>query len=260
MIVLAVDDEEDALALITGAIKLNMPDASLHPFGSPADALEFARRNQPDIAFLDISMPGMTGLELARKLKEINPKVNIIFATAYSEYMGEAFAIHASGYLMKPITSKAVKRELDNLRAPVDTTRMPVFIRTFGNFEIFINGEPVSFSRKPAKEVLAYLVNREGASVSKKELCLALFDDPEYTHRSMDYLAKIIKDMGKTLEAAGAGNIVSIDRKECYVHPENYVCDAAEYLKGNPEYINRFKGEYMTQFEWAQGSASKFYQ
>lgn len=260
MIVFAVDDEEDALALITGAIKINLPDAEIFPFNSPLAALSFAETTAPDIAFLDISMPEMNGIELARKLKAVNPKVNLIFATAYSEYMGDAFSLHASGYMMKPIGSKSVKRELDNLRSPVSAPEVPVFIHTFGNFEIYVNGEPVSFSRKPAKEVLAYLVDRRGAVVTKKELCEALFDDPDCTHKSMDYLSKIIKDLGTTLDKAGVGKMIHIDRKECFVDPEHFLCDAYEYFNGNPEYMNKFNGEYMNQFEWAQRSIGKFYQ
>lgn len=259
MIVIAVDDEEDALALITGAVKINLPDAELYPFRSPSAALDFATKNKPDIAFLDITMPGMTGLELAKSLKRINPSINIIFATAYSEYMGDAFSMHVSGYLMKPVSSKAVKKELDNLRSPVDSPEVPVFIKTFGNFEIFVNGETLTFSRKPAKEVLAYLVNKNGAIVSKDELCRTLFDDPECTHRSRDYLSKIIKDLGATLKAAGVSNIVNIERRECSVRPENFICDSYEYNKGNPEYINKFNGEYMEQFGWARESITQFY-
>ncbi|MCQ2079726.1 MAG: response regulator [archaeon] len=259
MIVFAVDDEEDALALITGAIKINLPDAELYPFNSASAAISFAEKTCPDIAFLDIAMPEMSGIDLAKKLKSINPKINLIFATAYSEYMGDAFSLHASGYLMKPISSKSVKKELENLRSPVTAPEVPVFVHTFGNFEIYVDGEPVSFSRRPAKEVLAYLVDRKGAVVSKKELCEALFKDPDCTHKSMDYLSKIIKDLGTTLDKAGVGRMIHIDRKECFVVPEHFLCDAYEYFKGNPEYMNKFSGDYMSQFEWAQDSVSKFY-
>ena len=259
MRVIAVDDEEDALALISGAITICLPDAELKPFDNPVTALDYASKNPVDIAFLDITMPDMTGIDMAKKLKAINPKINIIFATGYSDYMADAFAMHASGYLLKPVGPKAVKKELENLRAPVGDTVPHVEIRTFGSFEIFVDGNPVSFSRKPAKEVLAFLVDRNGAIVSKKEMCTVLFNDPECTHQSMDYLAKIIKDLSTTLKSLGAGDVVNVTRTECSLNLDSFTCDAFEYQKGNPEAINKFYGEYMSQFEWAKPSVQKFY-
>jgi len=58
-------------------------------------------------------MRGMTGVEVAKKLKEINPKMNIIFVTGFSDYKGDAMDMKASGYIMKPVTAEEVKAELD---------------------------------------------------------------------------------------------------------------------------------------------------
>ena len=137
MKILAVDDEQDALEVLISAIQTCLPDDTIKGFNSPKEALEFAEQHPPDLAFLDIRMPGMSGLELAKRLKKANPKVNVIFSTGFSEYATDAFSLHASGYLMKPISSKDVKKELDNLRNPVTAPKKRVYIRTFGNFELY---------------------------------------------------------------------------------------------------------------------------
>lgn len=259
MRILAVDDEKDALEVLVSAIKECEPDAEVQSFNSPSEALKYAADNPPDIAFLDIRMPGMSGLDLAKKLKAINVRVNIVFSTGYSEFAPDAFSLHASGYIMKPISTRLVKKELENLRNPVNTPNNRIFVRTFGNFELFVDGETLHFSRKPAKELLAYLVDRKGSTVTRKELCSVLLQDEAFTRKSQDYLTKIVKELQKILDEVNAGSIVNLDRGEYSVIPENFSCDAYDYLKGVPNAFNNFYGEYMSQYPWAEKSIQQFY-
>ena len=104
MIVIAVDDERLALENLTEAIEAAAPNARIHSFRYPEDALAFAKENQADVAFLDVEMVGMNGVELAEQLKLHHPDINIIFSTGYGHYRDAAFDLHASGYLTKPIT------------------------------------------------------------------------------------------------------------------------------------------------------------
>jgi len=259
MRILAVDDEKDALEVLVSAIKEYEPDAEVQSFNSPSEALKYAADNPPDIAFLDIRMPGMSGLDLAKKLKAINVRVNIVFSTGFSEFAPDAFSLHASGYIMKPISTRLVKKELENLRNPVNTPNNRIFVRTFGNFELFVDGETLHFSRKPAKELLAYLVDRKGSTVTRKELCSVLLQDEAFTRKSQDYLTKIVKELQKILDEVNAGSIVNLDRGEYSVIPENFSCDAYDYLKGVPNAFNNFYGEYMSQYPWAEKSIQQFY-
>jgi two-component SAPR family response regulator len=259
MRILAVDDEKDALEVLVSAIKEYEPDAEVQSFNSPSEALKYAADNPPDIAFLDIRMPGMSGLDLAKKLKAINVRVNIVFSTGFSEFAPDAFSLHASGYIMKPISTRLVKKELENLRNPVNTPNNRIFVRTFGNFELFVDGETLHFSRKPAKELLAYLVDRKGSTVTRKELCSVLLQDEAFTRKSQNYLTKIVKELQKILDEVNAGSIVNLDRGEYSVIPENFSCDAYDYLKGVPNAFNNFYGEYMSQYPWAEKSIQQFY-
>ncbi|MBQ4368477.1 MAG: response regulator [Candidatus Methanomethylophilus sp.] len=259
MRILAVDDEKDALEVLVAAISECEKDAEIKAFNSPTEALNYAAENPPDIAFLDIRMPTMSGLDLAKKLKAINVRVNIVFSTGYSEYASDAFSMHASGYIMKPVSVRLVRKELENLRNPVETPNNRIFVRTFGNFELFVDGETLHFSRKPAKELLAYLVDRKGSAVTRKELCSVLLQDEAFTRKSQDYLTKIVKELQKTLDEVNAGSIVNLDRSEYSVIPDNFSCDAYDYLKGVPNAFNNFYGEYMSQYPWAEKSIQQFY-
>ena len=261
MKLIALDDEEGALKLLSGAVRAVCPDDELNTYSLPRTCLDECRKNPPDVAFLDINMPGTTGLEVAKKLKAINPKVNVIFVTGYSEYAAEAFGMRASGYLTKPVTSRDIKREMENLRNPVETEKKTsgVFIKTFGNFDIFVNGRVLCFQRGPAKEVLAYLTNRAGSSVTRKELAAVLFEDGEYTRSAQSYITQIIKSMKKTLDEAGVGNIVDFGYNSYALVTDLVRCDAYDFAKGEPEAVNAFKGEYMTQYSWAEEYVASFY-
>lgn len=121
MRILAADDEALAREMLTEAIREALPDAEIFDFAKPSQLLEFALENPPcEIAFLDIHMRGMNGVELAKKLKDINPKLNIIFVTGFDQYTGDAMKLHASGYIMKPVTKEKVEAELAELRHPIE--------------------------------------------------------------------------------------------------------------------------------------------
>lgn len=84
-------------------------------------------------------MRGMTGVELAKKLKDAYPKINIIFVTGFDQYTGEAMKMHASGYIMKPVTAEKVKEEMENLRNPIEPLSDKLLrVQCFGNFDVFI--------------------------------------------------------------------------------------------------------------------------
>ena len=107
MIALAVDDEKYALIALCDAIREADGEGllELHSFSTCSDTLAFAAENRVDIAFLDINMRGMGGLELSKRLREKAPDCRIIFCTAHPDYALDAFAVHADGYLLKPITA-----------------------------------------------------------------------------------------------------------------------------------------------------------
>lgn len=165
MNILAVDDERNALEGLETVLRRALPEAEVYPFRTSADALVFAENTPCAVAFLDIELRDMNGLELAKRLKDQHGETNIVFVTGYSEYAIDAFDLHASGYLLKPATVEKVQDAMENLRIPPETIGhgKRVRIQCFGNFEIFVDGVPIRFTRRQTKELLALLVDRKGA-------------------------------------------------------------------------------------------------
>jgi len=248
MRVLLVDDEELQLLRLTDAVKKAMPeDTEVLSYTNPVLAWEENRDTQIDIAFLDIEMPVCDGMVLAKKFKNVNPLINVIFVTAYSEYAVDAYKMHASGYVTKPVNVRMIKDELEGLRYPVEfKAKNNLQVKCFGNFEVFSGGVPVKFSRSKSKELFAYLVDREGAAVNVNELNAILWEEDKKS-----YFRNLVADIISTLRAVGAEDVFIKRRNECFIDPTKIDCDAYEYKKNNPNAIRAYRGEYMAQYDWA---------
>ncbi len=116
MKVMIVDDEKLALSRLTRLLN-DEGIEDIVSFDSPSLALVEATKTKFDVIFLDISMPQMSGLELANTILSLEPKTFIVFQTAYSEYAVEAFQTGGIGYLMKPIESADLKRVLEKIKS-----------------------------------------------------------------------------------------------------------------------------------------------
>lgn len=253
MNIVATDDESLVLENLVTAIKEAVKDAKIDAFIDPFALLEFAKTNPIDIAFCDIKMRGINGIKLVQELKTIQPKVNIIFVTGYDEYMSDAFSLHASGYLLKPVTKNAILKELDNLRNPVkEKSKADVRIQTFGNFEVFYKNTPVVFLRKKSKEILAYLVDKQGTSVSSAELIDVLWEDGINDRSRQKMLQVYLSDLMKSLSNVGIDNIIIKNRKGLLVDKTKFECDLYQFFKGDIEAINSYTGQYMYEYPWAE--------
>jgi len=255
MKILALDDSESALKLLVGAINKAKPDAKVYSFIKPSELLKFAKDNNCDVAFLDIQMWGISGLAVAKKLRELYSKINIVFVTAFSEYASEAFNLYPSGYILKPVTADAIKREIEHLRHPIDNkSGALLFAQTFGSFEVFSFGSPIKFSYSKTKELFAYLIDRNGASANMNELCAVLWENEEDSPNLKAYLRKLIRDLLVTLDNIGAKDSIIKHYNSISVVPEKIICDSYEFIKGNPEYVNTYSGQYMLQYSWAEST------
>lgn len=251
MNILITDDEPLQLEELINVLRRIRPNADIFSYTWPDDALEAARHRQIDVAFLDIQTGGMNGLQLAVELKKVKPDIHIIFVTGYSQYAVEAFSIHATGYLLKPVTEEAVNRELTFIYRE----RLPkrrIEIKTFGGFDLYVDGQLVRFGRAKSKELLAYLVDRRGLSVTTGEAYAALFEDAQDTLSGKSYFRTILHEMVNSLKRADAEGILLKERNSYAVIPEKFDCDYYRFLQGDPVAVNAFQNDYMLSYSWAE--------
>ncbi len=253
MNVIAVDDEKLALETLLDSFAKVMPNTEIHGFRNAKVALEYVGDNGCDVAFLDIKMRGMTGLVLAKKIKDICPDTNIIFVTGYSEYTLDAFRIYASDYLLKPATPEAVEKALQHLRNPVrPKNKKKLRLQCFGNFEAYANGKPLAFTRSKTKELLAYLVDRMGSAVTMGELMAILWENGPDTPSRQSNLRNSISDLKHTLSQVGVEDVLIKNRNTLAINCEMVDCDYYDFLHHIPYAVNSYHGEYMMQYSWAE--------
>ena len=116
--VILVDDRKLILTGGLSVLEKVMPNATVTGFVDANEAISYAKKNRVSLAFLDIELREMTGLELCRALLDINPRTNVVYLTAYSSYALDAWTTGASGFMLKPITPEGVRKQLENLRYP----------------------------------------------------------------------------------------------------------------------------------------------
>ena len=115
--VVIVDDEAPICDEIEYLLKQYVDIEICAKFSRAADALAYLVEHSIDILFLDIQMPGLSGLELAQKLKQLSRPPLIVFVTAFTEHALEAFATSAVGYLTKPIEEDRLAEVLRKIRS-----------------------------------------------------------------------------------------------------------------------------------------------
>lgn len=263
---LAVDDEEMVRKLLVNTLAEAEPGCIVEQAMRAKDALELVKTElqEPfDAAFLDIEMPGMSGLQLAKQIKDICGTVKIVFVTGFSQYALDAFSVHAHGYILKPITLSRIQQEIDYIKEDgnaaavqiTDASRNRLSVTCFGNFDVRVNGNSLVFPRRKSKELLAYLVDKRGTHCSTKELCAAMFEDKEYNRNTLSQMQKIISTLMTVLKTAGAADAVDKRFNSMAIRMDKIDCDFYRFLSGDIDAVNSYTGEYMTDYEWAEMTA-----
>lgn len=259
--ILCVDDESLVLELVTSLCRELPEKPEVAGFTSPVRALEWLKANAADVALLDINMPEMDGIALAVRCRELRPETSIVFLTGYSEYAVDAIQLRASGYLLKPVNAEKLREEIAyamnirKLRMAPQTAH--ILARTFGEFDLFVDGAVVSFSRAKAKELLAFLIDRQGSSITRKTAFAALWGDAAYDRSMQKQLDVVIRSLRASLEEAGAAKILEMKRGSLRVVPELFTCDMYLFFRGDMDAVNAYRGEYMSSYSW--GSLTEAY-
>lgn len=255
MIVIAVDDEPLALRNLVRILRETDAGCTPHTFSLPSQAIAFACEHPVDIALLDIEMPEMDGLACARALKELRPDVKIIFVTSYEQYAVDAFAIHATGYLLKPVRVEDMRRELTfAYGSPHDDKGILLRAQTFGGFEVFVDDVALVFRRAKAKELLALLIDRHGAGVSAREASAVLWENATYGPSQRSYYQTAVAELRMTLNAAGAGDVLVKSWNSLAIDPTRIDCDSYRFAAGDPQAVNQYRRDYLPAYAWAEFS------
>lgn len=166
--------------------------------------------NNIDIAFLDIEMPGMNGLQLAEILLEYNPNLSIVSITAFNEYAVQAFELHAIDYVLKPIQTNRLKVTLQRIQTALTRKKQSKLkqnqllnVQVCHNLGFSTNNHevhPVQWRTTKAKEIFLYLLQHHGTTVRKSNL-IEMFWDGVNMDRAFSLLYTNVYHIRKSLSA-----------------------------------------------------------
>ncbi len=173
MRVILVDDEAPLLRELAEMLS-GYPDLELAgSYTDPLRALEEMESARPELAFLDIEMRTLGGIELAERLLEKNPELDVLFVTAYDRYAVEAFEVNAIDYILKPVRPERLEKAMARIRrkrGPAQEVKI-LWIQFFGKFAVYQGSDAVKWSRGKPRELLAYFLASEGVWLDKFKIC-----------------------------------------------------------------------------------------
>lgn len=251
MRVICVDDEQPALETFQSKIK-DLPEIeSLQLFSDAEEALRYAEKNKIDTALLDIEMPDMNGIRLAKGLKQKDSNIRIFFMTAYGQYALDAFGVKALGYIMKPYTKTELKEALETAALMRSRPKKKVEICTIPNFAMWVDGNRMSLGGKK-QELLALLVDRGEAGLTTGEAIACLWQDRVADEKTQTLYRVTFYQLMDELKKNGIEEIVCSDEKNKYIVKDMVDCDLYRILDGDQEALKKYGGVYLNEYSWAE--------
>lgn len=246
MNIIVLDDEQDALLTFTSHV-IDLPNVSISLFKDNYEkALEHACSSKVDIVFLDIVMPRINGLALAKEFINLDSNIKIVFITGYTQdekKIKEQLKDNLLGFCYKPYDPEIVKEFIINAEA----FNKKIHFRMFSHFDVFVNDVKIDFPRSKSKELLALLADRKGGEVTLEEAITKMWIDKEPELAKRLYRDAICR-LRLKLKEYGIEYIVNFSRARTSLNVNYITCDYYDYLKGlNDDY----NGEYLRPYEWS---------
>ena len=220
-------------------------------FEDPQEALAYAEKNPFELALLDIQMPKMNGIELAVKLRELYPKLLVVFISAYDEYVRDSNAIGGDDYIVKPYKKETIERMVNRMTLLSRRFQKEIYIQMFGRFNVLKNGVPLSLQGK-TKEILALIACHRGKEISNEQIYSTIWEDREYSNQHMKTYYNALRRLKNNLMENGIENLIQSTLHGQMLNTEMCDCDYFAWQDKNPDSRGRFEGEFLSEYSWGE--------
>lgn len=252
MRLICVDDERPALDNFRLTVEKFREIRSLELFSDPEAALQWVKNNPVDGAFLDIELPGMGGLSLAKEMIKYNPNLRVVFLTAYNRYAMEAWETDALGYVLKPYSSEDIRKQLQRMIRYRPAPKYRVEIRTIPNLSISVDGDPLYIKREKARELFALLVDRGEAGITTGEGISCLWPDRPNNKETGTLFRMTYMRLTEALREVGVDYILTSTGNRRAIRTDQVDCDLYRILDGEEEVARSYSGLYLQEYSWAE--------
>ncbi len=231
-----IEDEKPSLELTKRRMAANGLIDIVGAYTDPVKALDDIPRLLPDVIFTDVEMPGISGMDLAKKVRELDENIQIVFITAYEKYAVDAFRVNAVNYILKPITAEdlnnTVNRLLQGFRRRASSAKPENRLRilAFGIFTVYGSrrDQEIRWPTAKVRELFACFVLNKGGALGKWQLCERLW--PQASPQRVEHsLHSTVSRMRKSLADAGIPNAVVYSEGRYRVKMDGWSCDLWEF-------------------------------
>lgn len=258
MRIIYVDDEKPAIDNFRFTVKGFPEIEEMSTFQTGEEAMKFVKEHTVDVAFLDMEMPGIHGLGLAKKLKEYDHEIRVVFVTAFSDFALEAFGVDAIGYVLKPYSAEDIRRELSKcVYKPLPSHR--VIIETMPTLSVTVDGAPLSISGGKPREMLALLIDRGERGFSVGDAIACLWPERTLDSGTQSLCRMTWKRLVQAFEGVGAGNLLYTTDNRRHLKTDAVSCDLYRMLSGDKQATRKYNGEYLSEYDWAEERNAQLY-
>lgn len=241
MKVILVDDEP-TMHLILRKMLIKLPEVQVQVVGSFTDtrsAASFLQENADiGLAFVDISMPGESGLEFAAKLEASGSKVKVVFVTSHKEYAVKAYELSVLDYLVKPVSQERLQRTVNRvlnkwIMTPALATEDSenggrVVLTMLGDVVISNESGRVKWISRKCAELFAYLVLYRGKRIPRSRLIKDIFGGMHQVS-ALKYLNTTVYQLRKSLEQLGLRGVVQSENDGYTIELKDPIIDYVEF-------------------------------
>jgi len=217
---------------------------------------EVFKKNVIDIIFINSTVIGEKTLDLCRLIKTHYNKTSVVIVAKDEGLTLSAFDVSANGYIVLPINYGSIKKEIDKVNNIV-IRKKNIFVKTFGYFDIFVNGDAVHFTNSKSKEFLALLIDLCGATIGMDQTIKFLWPERDNDNNVKSRYRGMLKDLRETLISYDIYEIISEKRNSRSINRSYFSCDYYGLLRKDDTYKERFEGEYMDGYFWAIKTSEK---
>lgn len=215
------------------------------------DALAYAQENLVELAILDVKMPGMSGIELAVKLREQHPDVLIVFISAYDEYVRDSNTIGGDYYIVKPYTRETIEMMAKKMELLSGRLKKHIYIQMFGRFNVLKDGVPLKLSGK-TKEILALVASRCGKEISNEEIYSTIWEGREYSNVNMKVYYNALKRLKENLTENQVSDLLISTSRGQMLNTKLCDCDYYAWKNKNAGAGEEFEGEFLSEYSWGE--------
>lgn len=229
-------------------------------FDNSAKFLDYIKYNDVSLVFCGIDMPDINGFELIKLIKNIDDSIEVVFITETDKYALKAFDAGALGYVLKPYTADKIRTIVQRvLKLHISRNLKHIEVKTFGRFDVFVNGRTMFFSNKKAKELFALLIDRHGGIVTMEQAIDTLWEDRALDDSTKTLYRIAAKNLRDTLKKEGCADILNETRGQRSIDTTKIKCDYYDFVNDPSKNKYLFNGEYMSDYSWGEFTLAKLF-